>query len=84
MTFLPNGKMDPGYTTWTNGLVLHAGNKTASKYEIKKIDGAEYMFFEWKSGDYTFGHMKPSYYVLQRDLSSDVATTAPTAASAPN
>ncbi|GAG92145.1 unnamed protein product, partial [marine sediment metagenome] len=30
-----------------------------------------YMFFEWKSGDYTIRHMKPSYYVLSKLLDKD-------------
>lgn len=39
---------------------------TSSKYEIKTIDGKEYMFLEWKSGDYVFGHLEPNYYVLRK------------------
>ena len=54
-------------TSWTKGLML-GGNK-ASKYTIKKIEGEKYMFYEWKSGDYTFRHMHPSYYVLKQDFS---------------
>ncbi len=67
LTFQPKGKtpMSPAIT-WTKGKVLHHGDKTASAYEIKKIDGKEYMFFEWKSGDYTFRGQKPAYYVLER------------------
>ncbi len=62
-----NDKVQRGYPgTWTKGLVLHSGNKTASKYIIKEIDGSAYMFYEWKSGDYTFRHRKPSYYVLKK------------------
>ena len=34
-------------------MVIHSGDKTASKYEIKKIGDKEYLFLEWKSGDYT-------------------------------
>ena len=52
---------------WTKGLLL-GGNK-ASKYTIKEIEGEKYMFYEWKSGDYTFRHMHPSYYVLKQDFS---------------
>ncbi len=51
---------------WTKGVVTHDGDKTASRYIIKDINGAKYMFFEWKSGDYTMKHRKPYYYVLKK------------------
>lgn len=66
LVFLPGGKCPNGWLTWTKGVVLHHGNSTASRYEIRNIDGAEYMFFEWKSGDYTIRHRKPLYYVLRK------------------
>ena len=59
-------KFPEGFYTWTNGLVLSTHNKTASKYEIKELKGDTYLFFEWKSGDYTFRGMKPAYYVLKK------------------
>lgn len=67
LTFLPKGKtpMSPAIT-WTKGFVLHRGDKTSSAYEIKKINGKEYLFFEWKSGDYLFRGKKPACYVLER------------------
>lgn len=66
LVFLPDGKSPNGWLTWTKGAVLHHGDKTASRYEIRKIGGAEYMFFEWKSGDYTIRHRPPQYYVLKK------------------
>jgi hypothetical protein len=66
LIFMPNGKTFKPWWTWTKGLVFHSGSKTASKYHIKEIDGSTYMFFEWKSGDYTIRYMKPFYYVLKR------------------
>ncbi len=63
---LENGKTK-GPWSWTKGLILHPGDKTASKYLIKDINGSKYMFFEWKSGDYTIRHIKPSYYILKKD-----------------
>ncbi|HBA60310.1 MAG TPA: hypothetical protein DCZ92_05760 [Elusimicrobia bacterium] len=66
LVFLPGGKTLNGWLTWTKGVVMHRGDKTASKYLIKKMAGAEYMFFEWKSGDYTIRHQKPEYYVLKK------------------
>ena len=35
-------------SVWTKGLVLNRREKTASAYEIKTIDGREYLFKEWK------------------------------------
>ncbi len=66
LVFLPDGKSPNGWLTWTKGAVLHHGDRTASRYEIRKIGGADYMFFEWKSGDYTIRHRAPEYYVLKR------------------
>lgn len=72
--FFPGGKMGvlpdapeaAPWFKWTRGVVTHSGDKTASRYFIKEIKGASYMFFEWKSGDYTIRHMKPEYYVLKK------------------
>ena len=75
LTFLDNGKMSPPWYTWTKGVVIHHGNKTASRYEIREINGAPYLFFEWKSGDVTILGQKPDYYVLTK-ASSQPATTA--------
>ncbi|MHC4117450.1 MAG: hypothetical protein ACYSWO_08065 [Planctomycetota bacterium] len=61
-----NGKTSRAWS-WTKGLLLHSGDKTASKYAIKEIAGSTYMFLEWKSGDYTIRYMKPGYYVLKKD-----------------
>jgi beta-lactamase regulating signal transducer with metallopeptidase domain len=66
LIFKPNGKTFKPWWTWTKGLVFHSGSKTASKYIIKDIEGSTYMFFEWKSGDYTIRYSKPSYYVLKK------------------
>lgn len=72
--FLPSGKMavlpfapkGAPWFNWTSGVVTHSGDKTASRYLIKELKGATYMFFEWKSGDYTIRHAKPEYYVLKK------------------
>jgi bla regulator protein blaR1 len=71
LTFLPGGKT-PGPWSWSKGVIMHPGDKTASRYEIRNMDGAKYMFFEWKSGDYTMRHIRPLLYVLRW---SDNATT---------
>jgi hypothetical protein len=66
LTFLDDGKMDPQWLAWTKGVVMHHGDKTASRYEIKQLNGKSYLFFEWKSGDVTISGMKPHYYVLSK------------------
>lgn len=67
LTFKAGGKMIPGLCfTWTKGVLLDDCDTTASLYSVKEIDGARYMFFEWKSGDYTIRHEKPWYYVLKK------------------
>ncbi len=53
-------------SVWTKGLVLNRREKTASAYEIKVIDGREYLFREWKSGDYSFGGGRVYWYVFTR------------------
>lgn len=73
--FMPGGKMGimpfapegASWFGWTKGVVMHlGGDHTASRYTLKEIDGAVYMFFEWKSGDYIIRHQKPRYYVLKK------------------
>ncbi|MBQ8397361.1 MAG: MerR family transcriptional regulator [Clostridia bacterium] len=50
---------------WTRGTLLCAAAKTAPAYAIREIEGEEYLFVEWKSGDYTRSG-KVSWYVLKR------------------
>ena len=67
ITFFKGGTTNWAWN-WTKGLLLHTGgDHTASHYIIKTIDGSQYMFFEWKSGDYTILHRKPLYYVLKKE-----------------
>jgi bla regulator protein BlaR1 len=67
LTFKAGGRMVPGLCfNWTRGVVLDLCDTTASKYLIKELNGATYMFFEWKSGDYTIRHRQPEYYVLKK------------------
>lgn len=65
MNFIDGGATG-GPWTWTKGLVIHPGDKTAARYLIKDFNGVKYMFFEWKSGDYTLRQQKPSFYVLKK------------------
>lgn len=73
LTILPNGRTFRPWWTWTKGMVFHSGDRTASKYTLKEINGSTYMFFEWKSGDYSIMHRRPQYYVLKK-TSSDTAS----------
>jgi len=66
MGVLPFAPKSAPWFNWTKGVVTHSGDKTASRYLIKDLKGATYMFFEWKSGDYTIRHEKPEYYVLKK------------------
>lgn len=56
---------EPDYT-WTKGLVLAHISKVAEQYILRRLKGCDYLFIEWKSGDYTFGGRKPCYYVFRR------------------
>lgn len=62
-----NGETNyPGFK-WTKGLILSiTGGKTAAKYLIKEDKGGTYLFMEWKSGDYTYWHKQPKYYVFKK------------------
>ena len=64
--FAPNGKTHKPFWTWTKGSVHHSGNKTTAKYVVKTIEGNQYLFLEWMSGDVTIRARKPSYYVFKR------------------
>lgn len=66
LTFLENGKTPDEWQTWTKGVLIHKNDRTASHYEITEMAGSIFMFLEWKSGDYIFKGMKPSYYVLKK------------------
>lgn len=51
---------------WTNGYLLDQKNEIAEAYTIRRIDKADYLFIEWKSGDYLFGGKIPQWYVFGR------------------
>ena len=52
--------------TWTKDYVLHKWDSTACAYRLKAIGGKEYLFVEWKSGDYLYGGKDACYYVFTR------------------
>lgn len=49
------------------GLLFYfGGDYIVLIYEIKLIDGVDYLFLEWKSGDYIYWYVKLVYYVMCR------------------
>lgn len=52
---------------WTKGYVLRKWNSTACAYEIREVDGIEYLIIEWKSGDYRWGGFDTDYYVFVKE-----------------
>ena len=70
--FKPNGTVIQKYMDeewndkWTKGFVLNLHRTTAAGYEIHTIDGKQFLFMEWKMGDYIYGGIKPSIYVFAR------------------
>lgn len=75
LNFTDDGKVSKTVFTWTKDHILNDVDKTDSSYVIKDIDGSTYMFFQWKSGDYTIRGIKPSYYVLKKVSSTPSLTT---------
>ena len=73
--FLKKGKTEKPFWTWTKGVLIHKVDQTASAYKIKNIGGKDYMFLEWKSGDYVWDHMKPKYYVMEKVVKASSAKT---------
>ncbi len=57
---------DQGLECWTRGYHLRKWISTKSAYEIREIEGREYLFIQWKSGDYIYGGLEPMYYVFER------------------
>lgn len=65
-TFLAKDK-DKEYTGhWTKGKVQPDAERPAV-YEIRNIDGNDYLFYEWISGDVAIRGMEPWYYVLVKE-----------------
>lgn len=51
---------------YTKGFVLNDKEMTAEEYQIKSINGKEFLFVQHKSGDYFYGGMTPHWYVFER------------------
>ncbi len=75
LVFCKNGKLIEenknivvNHLLWTNGKVIdNKYSMTLSKYEIIKIKDVEYLVYEWKTGDYSFGKRKPGKYILVKE-----------------
>jgi serine/threonine protein kinase len=65
-TVLPGGRTSYRWLTWTRGVIINPGERTAAGYEIRNIGGTNFMFVEWKNGDYILFHSKPGLYVLRQ------------------
>lgn len=73
VVFLPNGdclhvtKKEESHLKWTKGYLLNPAWETASAYQIRSIDGKDYLTVEWKTGDYLYGSDSRVYwYVFSR------------------
>lgn len=51
---------------YTKGFVLNDKEMTAEEYQIKSMNGKEFLFLQHKSGDYFYGGMTPYWYVFER------------------
>ena len=51
---------------WVNGYVICNSQQTASRYIVRNIDGTDYLFIEWKSGDYIYNGDIPFWCVFKR------------------
>ena len=56
----------PDVWRWVTGYVICKPRSTACRYIIRKYHNTEYLFIQWKSGDYSFGRKEPSWYVFKR------------------
>lgn len=79
-TFFEGGRTNNEFK-WTKGLLININpfSQTVSHYLIKPINGIPYLFLEWKSGDYTILHRKPSWYVMVKDDSESITKKSNTA-----
>jgi hypothetical protein len=73
MIFTDDGKVEislqEGTLTdrWTAGHVIHDGEtRTDSAYRIVDMSEEKYLFYQWKSDDYSYRFRKPPYFVLKK------------------
>lgn len=51
---------------WVKNYLIYDPKSTASQYQIRTLNEREYLFIEWKSGDYSFGKKTPYWYVFSK------------------
>ncbi len=51
---------------WTNGILIREA--LACAYEIRVLENREYLFLEWKNGDYVYAGRAPWFYVFVRGM----------------
>lgn len=74
VNFEPNGYCTLTYMNkrtayninWTNGSLIYIREKKTENYSLLNIEGKQYLFIQWKNGDYIYGGVKPWYYVFER------------------
>lgn len=73
--FADNGKCTVNYggkilktpeVNWTKGVLQEIESCLSQRYERRIIAQTEYLFIEFKSGDYFYNHKKPWWYVFTR------------------
>lgn len=52
---------------WSKGVIRDVKRGLSQKYERRVINGTEYLFAQFKSGDYFYNHQPPWYYVFTRE-----------------
>lgn len=52
---------------WSKGVLIDLKKSILSKYFFKEVNNTEYMFMEWKMGNYVYGGQEPGYYVFVKD-----------------
>ena len=74
-SFMPGTRMpwdieESFKTKWTAGTTFYDGNDgtIANKYEIRILDGKEYLFIEWRSNNCLWFGGIPGYFVFTRDV----------------
>ena len=66
-TFNKKGETQNEAFTWTKGSVHFTEWNLDGTYEVRKINGVEYLFLEWISGDVAKRGAKASYYVFTKE-----------------
>lgn len=65
VTTFNNGRVS-AFSTWSKGVIICKNDFTVSEYQIKTLNGEDYMIVEWKSGDYVYGGEVRCYYCLKK------------------